>query len=323
MGYTHLTREERYQIFSLQKAGLNPPSIARELGRHRSTIARELKRNLVFDPKIPGYSPSRAHDLARYRVIRRAFSKRISHETWQAVQQQLRERLSPEQISGRRARQGLEPVSHESIYRHIWTDKKKGGALWTWLRGKLRRGRRYRAYRSRGQIIGRVGIEHRPAVVERRSRRGDYEIDTVFGKRNKATLLTIVDRRSRRLIIEKVASKHSHPVAVALVRALRGTGKPVHTITSDNGKEFAYHRQIAQALKAKFFFARPYASWERGTNENTNGLLRQYFPKDRDFSTITQKEIDFAAQQLNHRPRKTLGFRTPHEVFFNRSRVAL
>jgi IS30 family transposase len=317
MGYTHLTSEQRYQIFSLKQAGLSNPAVARELGRHRSTIARELKRNLVFDPKLSGYSPSRAHALARHRIISRAHRKRISMETWQAVCQQLDARLSPEQISGRGARLGLAPVSHESIYRYIWADKRKGGELWRCLRGRLRRGRRYRTYGNRGQIVGRVGIEHRPAAANARRRRGDYEIDTVFGRRHKAALLTIVDRRSRFTLVEKIPSKQAAGIATALVSALTRTGRRIHTITSDNGKEFAHHRQVAKALNAKFFFARPYASWERGTNENTNGLLRQYFPKDRDFSTITQAEIDFAVHQLNHRPRKTLGFRTPHEVFYD------
>lgn len=316
MGYTHLTENERYQIFSLQKAGLSKAAIATQLGRHRCTIAREVKRNLVSVPTNPGYSPSRAHAWARYRVMQRTHTRRISANTWQAVREKLMCRHSPEQISGSRRCSGLEPVSHESIYRHIWADKKQGGQLWTFLRGRLRRGRRYRRNRQRGQIPGRVGIEHRPQAANDRSRRGDFEIDTVFGRRGKATLLTVVDRRTRFALVEKVPSKHALAVARALVRGLRHTGRRVHTITSDNGKEFALHRQIGEALKARFYFARPYASWERGTNENTNGLLRQYFPKDRDFSTITQPEIDFAVNELNQRPRKTLGFKTPHQLFF-------
>lgn len=323
MSYTHLTTYERYQIFILQKAGLNPPAIAKQLDRHRSTINRELDRNLVADPRLPGYSPSRADGLAHARVIRRSCCKRISTETWHAVHEHLRERLSPEQISGRRARPGLPAISHESIYRHVWANRKQGGTLWMHLRGRLRRGRRYRRNHQRGQIANRVGIEHRALIVEERRRCGDYEVDTVFGRRYRAPLLTIVDRRSRYLMVQPLASKHAGPVAAALVEALRESARPVHTITSDNGKEFARHQEVAQALGAQFYFARPYASWERGTNENTNGLLRQYFPKDRDFSTITPQEIDFAVHQLNHRPRKTLGFRTPHEVFFANKRVAL
>jgi len=315
MGYTHLTIFERYQIFSLTKAGHKPAFVARQLSRHSSTIYRELKRNLIFDPGIPGYSPARAHSLARYRGIVRSRTKRISKQTWQLVQNRLRCRHSPEQISGELARTGT-CISHERIYLYIWADKRKKGDLWTFLRGKLRRGRRYRINRQRGQIIGRIGIELRPTIANERRRRGDYEIDTVFGRGRKAPLLTIVDRRTKFLVVEQVASKHADGVATGLIQGLQRTRRRVHTITSDNGKEFAQHQQVAKTLKAKFFFARPYASWERGTNENTNGLLRQYFPKERDFSTITQKEIDFAVLELNHRPRKTLGFKTPHEVFF-------
>jgi IS30 family transposase len=316
MVYTHLTEMERYQVFSLTKAGHKPSFIARELSRHPSTIYRELKRNLVFDPQIAGYSPSRAHHLARCRVISRSRAQRISKATWDLVVARLCCRYSPEQISGDLARWGIARISHERIYQYIWADKRKNGNLWTFLRGRLRRGRRYRVNRQRGQIVGRVGIEQRPAIVNARGRRGDYEIDTVFGKGRKCALVTMVDRRARFLVVEKVATKHAKGVATALVAGLQRTGRRVHTLTSDNGKEFALHRQVSTALGAKFFFARPYASWERGTNENTNGLLRQYFLKDCDFSVITQEAINFAVNELNRRPRKTLGFRTPHEVFF-------
>ena len=151
---------------------------------------------------------------------------------------------------------------------------------------------------------------------EARKRRGDWEIDTVFGKRGRAALVTIVDRRTKFFVVELVASKHAAGVAESVIRGLARLQRRVHTITSDNGKEFALPQQIASALKAKFYFARPYALWERGTNENSNGLLRQYFPKDHNFSLITQQQIDFAVNEMNHRPRKTLGFRTPHALFF-------
>jgi IS30 family transposase len=202
MFYTHLTEVERYQIFSLTKVGHKAPFIARQLSRHPSTIYRELKRNLVFDPRITGYSPSRAHDLARYRVICRSHTKRISKETWQQVENRLRRRHSPEQISGALAGTRAN-ISHERIYQHIWADKRRQGNLWTFLRGRLRRGRRYRVNRQRGQIPGRVGIEYRPAIANDRRRRGDYEIDTIFGKGRKAPLLTIVDRRARFVVVER------------------------------------------------------------------------------------------------------------------------
>lgn len=315
-GYTHLTTNERYQLFSLQKAGHTISDIARQLNRHRSTIHRELKRNLVFDPKIKGYSPSRADNLAQYRVIVRCCTKRISHETWAIIEGYLRIRYSPQQACDELALVHKINVSHESVYLRIWKDKRIGGNLWTFLRGKLHRGRRYRRNKFRGQIQGRISMAERPAIANARGRRGDFEVDLVFGKGQKTALVTIVDRRSRFVMVEKVPSKHADIVAQSLIKALTRTGRKVHSITSDNGKEFAYHSQVAKALNAKFFFARPYASWERGTNENTNGLLRQYFPKDHNFSTITQKEIDFAVNELNHRPRRVLGSRKPHHVFF-------
>lgn len=316
MSYQHLAEHERYQIFILKQAGIAIDEIARQLSRHRSTIYRELKRNLVPDHRVKDYSPSRAHTLAHNRKLIRAHRRRISRATWDDIEAKLRCRLSPEQISGQHRLQGLPRVSHEMIYRHIWKDKQAGGDLWRFLRGKLRRGRRYRRNRQRGQIVGRVGIEHRSPVVEARRRRGDWEIDTVFGQRGRSALVTLVDRRTRFIVIEKVSSKHASGVAEAVIRGLSKLQRRVHTITSDNGKEFALHQLIAQALNAKFYFARPYASWERGTNENSNGLLRQYFPKKHDFNLITQNQIDFAAREMNDRPRKTLGFRTPNELFF-------
>lgn len=316
MGYQHLAIHERYQIFSLKEAGLTTKAIAEQLNRHRGTIYRELKRNLSLVDRQPVYSPSRADDLARTRKIVRLYRPRIDRQTWARIEDCLRCRLSPEQINGWSQPLGIRSVSHETIYRYIWRDKKAGGDLWRYLRGKLRRGRRYRSNKQRGQIVGRVGIEERAAVVETRRRRGDWEIDTVFGRRGRAALVTMVDRKTRFVAVEKVDSKQADGVAQAIVRALTKLARRVFTITSDNGKEFALHLQIAKTLKAKFYFAHPYSSWERGSNENCNGLLRQYFPKDHDFSLITQEEIDFAVNELNHRPRKIHGFKTPHELFF-------
>lgn len=320
--YTHLTVGERYQIFILLKAGLGFSAIAQQLGRHRSTIHRELGRNLVLDTRVNGYSPSRADHLAWYRrQVKPHFS--IPSETWAAVILALQQRWSPEQICYRRKLIGLSPISAESIYQRIWQDKRQGGRLWQCLRHRLRRGKRGRLHKSRGLIIGRVGIEYRPAIVDGRTRIGDWEADTVFGRQSQAPLLTLVDRRSRLCVIAALKSKHAAHVGERMIGALSKLNAPVHTITSDNGKEFAQHAKVSQALKADFYFARPYASWERGTNENTNGLLRQFFPKQHDFSSITHEEIEYAMHLLNNRPRKCLGWLTPNEVFFNQSAVAL
>lgn len=320
--YQHLTVAERYQIFILLKAGFSYSAVALQLHRHRSTIHRELSRNLVLDCRVAEYSPSRADNLAWYRRRVKPHFK-ISAETWTSVVAALQLRWSPEQICYRRKLAGLSPISPESIYLRIWQDKRQGGSLWQCLRHRLRRGKRGRVHKARGLIIGRVGIEYRPAVVETRGRIGDWEADTVFGRQSQAPLLTLVDRRSRYLVIAALKSKHAVHVGERMVGALSALPQPVHTITSDNGKEFAQHVKVSQALQADFYFARPYASWERGTNENTNGLLRQFFPKQHDFNSITNEEIEHAMHLLNNRPRKCLGWLTPNEVFFNLQSVAL
>lgn len=320
--YQHLTIAERYQIFSLLKVGFSQQAIALQLNRHSSTIQRELKRNLILDYRVTGYFPSRARNQANYRRRVKPHFK-ISADTWVAVIAQLQLRWSPEQICYRRKLAGLSPISPESIYQRIWQDKRQGGSLWQCLRHRLRRDKRGRIHKARGLIIGRVGIEYRPAVVDTRSRIGDWEADTVFGRQSQAPLLTLVDRRSRYLVIAPLKSKHAVHVGERMVGALSALPQPVHTITSDNGKEFAQHVKVSQSLKADFYFVRPYATWQRGTNENTNGLLRQFFPKQHNFNSNTHEEIENAMNLLNNRPRKCLGWLTPNEVFFNLSVVAL
>jgi transposase, IS30 family len=266
--YQHLTIAERYQIFSLLKVGFSYSAIALQLSRHRSTIHRELCRNLVLDYRVTGYSPSRADNQAWYRRRVKPHFK-ISRDTWAAVFTQLQQRWSPEQICYQRKLAGLSPISPESIYLRIWQDKRQGGTLWQCLRHRLRRGKRGRLHKARGLIIGRVGIEYRPAIVDNRSRIGDWEADTVFGRQSQAPLLTLVDRRSRYCVIAALKSKQAVHVGERMVAALSQLNTPVHTITSDNGKEFAQHVKVSQALGAGFYFARPYASWERGTLDST------------------------------------------------------
>ena len=217
--YQHLTEAERYQIFILLKAGFSHKAIALQLNRHRSTIHRELKRNLVIDARVTGYSPSRANNQAWYRRRIKPHFK-ISVETWATVITQLEQRWSPEQICYRRKLAGLSPVSPESIYQRIWQDKRQGGILWQCLRHRLRRGKRGQVRRSRGLIIGRVGIEYRPLIVEARSRIGDWEADTVFGRQSQAPLLTLADRRSRYCVIAPLQSKQAKHVGERMVTAL-------------------------------------------------------------------------------------------------------
>ena len=316
--YTQLTREQRYQIYALKKAGLSQTRIADLLEVHKSTISRELRRNCGQR----GYRPRQAHLLARQRHREKPRAL-ISPEMWQRIETQLRLDWSPEQISDWLQRTGRTKVSHERIYQYVLTDKKAGGTLYQHLRCKKQRKKRYGTKERRGQLADRISIEARPAIVAQRSRLGDWELDTIIGKGHKQAIVSLTERKARLTLIAKVERKTADQVATAIVRLLSPHVKKVHTLTADNGKEFAQHKTIAARLDADFYFAHPYASWERGTNENMNGLIRQYFPKHRDFRTVTNEEIQRAMDRLNNRPRKCLGYRTPNEVFFDKSLVAL
>jgi len=310
MDYTHLTREERYQIYVLKKAGHKQSEIAKLLNRSGSTISRELSRNRGGR----GYRPKQAQAKAEDR--RAINARRVDDDVWQVAQEKLLMHWSPEQISGH------VNISPETVYQRIYADKQSGGLLWKNLRCQKKRRKRYGKIERRGQIPNRLFIEDRPAIVDERKRIGDWEADTIIGKNHRQAIVSIVERKTGLTLIKKVERKTAKAVSQAMIHLLKPYKNKVRTITSDNGREFAGHEDIAKELKADFYFAHPYASWERGTNENTNGLIRQYFPKNRDFTTITQKEINFAMERLNNRPRKRLGYRTPNQVFF-KSGVAL
>ena len=239
------------------------------------------------------------------------------------VDKKIRIQWSPMQISGWLLNENSELLSHESIYLHIWKDKFTGGNLYTNLR---RQGKKYDKRRNgkstRGQIKNRVSIDDRPKIVDDKSRIGDWEIDTVIGKGHSGALVTIVDRVTKFTVSKQVDSKSADDVTKATISLLKPYKDIVHTITADNGKEFAYHEKISEALETEFYFAHPYSSWERGLNENTNGLLRQYFPKKTDFKNVSQKEVSFAVKRLNTRPRETLGFKTP-DYLLNKMRAKL
>lgn len=217
----------------------------------------------------------------------------------------------------------MQPSVMMAVYQRVYADKRMGGLLWKHLRCQKQRKTRYGKVDRRGIIPNRLSIEDRPAIVEARSRIGDWEADTVIGKNHRQAIVSIVERKTGFTLIRKVERKTAQAVGRAMVGLLKPFRNQVHTITSDNGREFARHEEIAKQLQADFYFAHPYASWERGTNENTNGLIRQYFPKNRDFTTITQQEINTAMERLNNRPRKRLGYQTPNQVFFMSSGVAL
>lgn len=318
MNYTQLTCEQRYQIYALMKAGHNQSEIAAILGCHKSTISREVRRNRGQR----GYRPKQAQAVAVERH-RAAYRPRISVETWRQVESLVRRDWSPEQIAGRLKLERQPPASHERIYQHIYRDKRQGGTLYQHLRCQKARRKRYGTRSRRGHIPHRVSIEARPAIVETKRRVGDWEADTIIGAAHRCAILSLTERHSKLTRLQRVEHRTAEAIRRASLAQLRPLAERVHTITSDNGKEFAAHAQIAQALAAKFYFAHPYSSWERGLNENTNGLVRQYFPKKHDFTTITEAEVEHVVERLNNRPRKTLGFRTPNEVFFKQRPVAL
>ena len=314
MSYQQLTPEQRYQIWVCLRIRMKRSEIAREIGVHRSTVGRELMRNESGRWK---YNPSRAERLARERHERKR-KKRIGGETWARVESLLGLQWSPEQISRRLKLEGYESVSHETIYLHIYRDKQEGGRLYTNLRRQHKYRKRIHKYCNRKGWEARRPIAERPGVVETRSRIGDWEADTIIGREKKGGILSLVERRSRFCLLKKVTTKSADAVANAICAKLLPHRDKVLTITSDNGIEFTRHQTIALSLGADFFFADPYSSWQRGTNENTNGLVRQYFPKKTPFAALTDADIQLVNDRINNRPRKSLGFRTPTEVFSNR-----
>jgi len=315
MNYKHLSQVERYQIYALMKAGHDQTQIAKLLDRHKSTISREISRNRG----LKGYRPKQACAIATKRSEKCRNAATVP--PWVAEQAAclLKLQWSPEQIAGKL------PVSHETLYRHVYSDKARGGTLWKNLRCQKQKRKRYAGGRDRrGQIPHRRPLSDRPVHIELRKQVGHWECDTVIGANHKGAIVTMVERKSGFSVIVKVSQKTSELVSRAIIEGLKPYMVRVITLTYDNGKEFAGHIQIDQALNSTSYFARPFASWERGSNENFNGLLRQYVPKKRSLNTVTEDEITMIQNRLNNRPRKRLGFKTPAEVF-NQSlkRVAL
>lgn len=313
MTYTQLSPNERYQISALLTAGHSKKAISHQLGRHRSTIQREILRC----SDLPSYEAAAAQARAVQSQKASRNAKTTSANLLSHVDYYLRLALSPQQVTGRLEAEGIKAPSVETIYQHILKDQRTAGDLHHHLRCQKMRRKRYGSGRERrGQIANRVCIEQRPGIVDKKSRIGDWEGDTVTGKDHQGFLVTLVERRSRYTLAAQVNTKEALPVAEAIISMLRPHKQQCHTITFDNGQEFAQHQYIAKCLDTSVYFAHPYCSWERGLNENTNGLLRQYFPKGTDLRSVTQTQVDDAVYALNHRPGKCLGFKTPHEVFY-------
>lgn len=311
MTYTHLSRDERYQIHALRAGGFSKREIAEQLGRAPSTIAREIARNTESDD----YDAGRAHVRSWRRRHVASARPRISLSDWAVIEERIGEQWSPEQIAG----SGEVAVSHERIYQHIAKDRRRGGTLWKQLRCRKRRRRRNGTSRERQRFGGRR-IRQRPAIVQARQRVGDWEGDTIVGS-GLARIVTLVERKTGLVRLRRVASGEADPTLRAIVHALHPLRERVHTLTWDNGSEFAEHALIDLVLDARSYFADPFASWQRGSNENLNGLLRQYLPKRCNLGAITDKELQLIEDRLNNRPRKRLGYRTPQAMFeasFNR-----
>ena len=315
MNYKHLSQNERYQIYALLRAGQTQTKIASILGRHKSTISRELK----LGSGLCSYRPKQACALAAKRAKSSRNATQIAPWVMDMASYMLNLQWSPEQIAGKL------PISHETLYLRIYADQAHKGELYKNLRCQKKCRKRYgTGYERRGQIIGRRSIEERPAHIEDRSQIGHWEADTVIGVNHKHAIVTLVERKSGYAVIAKVQNKTAKLVSKSIVKLLEPYKAKVKTLTYDNGKEFAKHAWVDKKLSSTGYFARPYCSWQRGSNENFNGLLRQYVPKKRLMSTVTDEEIKMIQNRLNYRPRKRLGFKSPHEVFHQSlNRVAL
>jgi IS30 family transposase len=310
----HLTLEQRYKIEAYINAGSSISEIAELVDKDKSVISREIKRN--SDQRSGVYKAVLADKKALNRHNVKPKKCTLTTEVEANILFYLKKDYSPEQIVGRAKIDKRAMVSTERIYQYIWENKRRGGLLYKHLRTK---GKKYKKRGhlkdKRGLIIGRVDISDRPAIVEKKSRLGDLEIDLVIGKNHKGALLTINDRASGILFMAKVQSKEASEIQQKTIELLKDWKPLIKTITSDNGKEFANHRAIAEDLDIDYYFAKPYHSWERGANENLNGLIRQYFPKKYNFEDIDEQQIKTVVNTLNNRPRKRFGYKTPNEIF--------
>lgn len=311
----HINQEQRYQIAALKKIGYSNVKIAKEIGVHKSSIGRELKRN--GDKR--SYNGARAQQYAVERQEAKPRKRVFTTEMNRYLIEKLEKNWSPEQIKGRCDKAGIPMVCHETIYQAIWHDKAAGGHLWKHLRhGHKKYRKRYGSKDHRGKIPNRVGIDKRPEVVNKKERVGDWEIDTIVGKNHQGAILTATERKTQYILMTKIKSTSVKDATPGIINLFAPYKEMVLTITSDNGIEFFGHEHVAQKLAADYFFANPYHSWERGLNEYQNKLIRQYIPKKTDFKEVEQSQILHYQNELNNRPRKKLGYCTPNEVFLNR-----
>jgi IS30 family transposase len=321
-GYHHLDRDQRCQLDALKKRGDSLPAIAQALGVHPSSVCRELRRNKGRQ----GYRHKQANENAQRRRIKACRAKKkMTPEMVAIIEEKLRLQWSPVQISGWLKKNGYaKAVSHETIYRHIWQDKRSGGSLYKELRHHGKKyNKRSKGTAGRGCIPNRIDIKERPPIVEKKSRLGDWELDTIIGAGQSGAIVSMVERASKLTKLARVSRKTAEETETALIEKLNPVREFVRTLTADNGKEFANHQKVGCALGADFYFATPYHSWERGLNEHTNGLVRQYFPKSKRFDQVSDDVLEKVEMLLNNRPRKILNFSTPQEVFTQMSERAV
>jgi len=310
--YKQLTYEQRCQIYALSKTGMSQNKIAKQLKVSQSTISREFSRNTGKR----GYRFKQAQTSTVTRRLAACKAIKMTTALIALIESKLTARWSPEQVSGWLREDQSIDISYETIYQHIWSDKKSGGYLFQYLR---RRGKAYQSrskdkQAGRGFIKSRISIDERPDVVDDKSRVGDWEIDLVIGKGHSGALVTIVERKTSFTVSTQIDDKSAKTVTAATIALLAPFKGAVLTITADNGKEFAYHEQMTESLKCDVYFADPYCSWQRGLNENTNGLLRQYWPKSTDFKKVSQSAVWDVIVNLNDRPRKKLNYKTPAKL---------
>lgn len=314
MSYQQLSQNERYTIMALLKTGFSLSAVARTMNRHKSTISRELRRNL----RPSGYyAASVAHSYATARRRRNRRGSNFTNEQWRIVLNLIKLDFSPEQVADTISTFFGFSMSHETMYQYLLYDKKKGGSLYKHLRiVPKRRRKRYNSHDSRGRLAGKRMIQERPVEIDSRSTVGHWEGDTVIGGDRHHCIVTLVERKTGFVIIKKVHARTVEEVNKACIAAIHEHGKKFISITFDNGTEFHGYKQLEELFPITCYFANPYHSWERGTNENTNGLIRQYIPKKSCMKNLFQADCDRIAYKLNTRPRKRLGFKTPYEVYY-------
>ncbi len=311
--YKQLTREQRYTLDLLLKKKVKKIKIAELLSVSPSTIMREIRRN----SGKRGYLYLLAQEMAGERKERLPGNRSIKKDLWLRVDEMLREDWSPMQIKGVLAKEGIS-ISHQSIYTHIENDKRSGGDLYVHCRHKLKhRKRPVGVAASCRNIPDRVSISERPAEADG-SRFGDWELDTIVGKDNKGAIVTLTERKTNFILMERLKhGKNAIEAAKVIVRLLFPYRNHVKSITTDNGPEFSAHKFVSEKINTPVFFADPYASWQKGAIENANKLIRQYIPKGADFDDFSDVFIKSVQYKLNRRPREKLNFLPPSLVFFN------